>query len=133
MKSFLQISSKSQYALRMLAYIASSGGVYVSLSEVAKKEGISHGYLEEIVAPLKKNGVLESKGGRSGGYKLAKGAEKVNIADILRIFEGKIAPVKCLGIAKCPKQPICKTQIVWKKLKDSVDRALGEMKLSDIL
>ena len=133
MRSFLQISSKSQYALRMLACIASSKNAYVSLSEVAKKEGISHGYLEEIVAPLKKNGILESKGGRSGGYKLARGSEKTNIADILRIFEGKITPVKCLGIAKCSKQPICKTQVVWKKLKDSVDNALEEMRLSDIL
>lgn len=133
MKSFLQVSTKSQYALRMLAYIASSEKPHISLAEVSEKESISYGYLEEIAAQLKKNGILTSKGGRSGGYKLAKEANMVKITDILQIFEGDVIPVKCLGIEKCPKESVCKTQIIWKKLKESVDEALGNMKLSDIL
>lgn len=133
MKSFLQVSTKSQYALRMLAYIATSSESYISLAEVSEKEGISYGYLEEIAALLRKSGVLASKGGRSGGYKLAKEPENIKITDILQIFEGEIIPVKCLGIERCPKEPVCKTQIIWKKLKESVDEALGNMKLSDIL
>jgi len=133
MKNFLKVSTKSQYALRLLTYIASSEGRVVSLAEVSEKEGISYGYLEEIVAPLKKCGILASKAGRSGGYFLLKTPEKINISDVVNIFEGETAPVKCLAGSKCSKEKGCKTRVVWSKLKQSVDDTLESIKLSDIL
>jgi len=132
-KSFLKVSAKSQYALRLLAYIASSEGRVVSLSEVSKKEGISYGYLEEIVAPLKKIGILSSKAGRSGGYFLTKSPGSINISEVINIFEGEVAPVKCLAGQKCAKESACKTKVIWQSLKESTDKTLNSIKLADIL
>jgi len=133
MSNFFKVSTKSQYALSLLAYLTSSGDDFVSLAEVSEKEGISYGYLEEIVAPLKKAKIIVSKAGRSGGYKLAKEPEYVKISEVVEIFEGKTAPVKCLSGHKCAKEGECKTRAVWSKLKNSVDETLGRISLSDIL
>ncbi len=130
---FLKVSTKSQYALRLLVYIASSKKDVVSLAEVSKNEGISYGYLEEIVSFLKKHKILKSKSGRNGGYFMAKDPKKIAVSEIVCIFEGKTAPVKCLAGEKCKKEHNCKTKVVWKSLKDSVDKTLSSIKLADIL
>ncbi len=133
MKSFLKVSTKSQYALRLLVYIASVDDRVVPLSEVSQNEDISYGYLEEIVSPLKEKGFLKSKPGRKGGYVMAKNPKDISISDIVCIFEGDIAPVKCLAGVKCKKEHNCKTKIVWKSLRDNVGKTLSSIKLSDIL
>lgn len=133
MKGFLKVSTKSQYALRLLAYIASCNRSIVSLSEISEKEGISYGYLEEIVAPLKKFDILSSKTGRSGGYFLLKSPNNINISEIVNIFEGETAPVQCLSGQKCSRESGCKTKVIWKFLKESVDKTLNSIKLADIL
>jgi len=133
MKSFLKVSTKSQYALRLLTYIASSNNRVVSLAEISEKEGISYGYLEEIVVPLKKAGILISKSGRSGGYLMEKSPDDIEILDIINIFEGDTAPVKCLAGEECKKEDGCKTRAIWSKLKKSVDDTLKSIKLSDII
>ncbi len=133
MKGFLKVSTKSQYALMLLSYIASCDGRVVSLSEISKKERISHGYLEEIVSSLKKFGILSSKAGRSGGYFLLKSPYNIKISDIVNIFEGDTAPVKCLSGQKCAKEKGCKTKFIWRSLKESVDKTLNSIKLADIL
>jgi len=133
MSNFFKVSTKSQYALSLLAYLASSGDEFVSLAEVSEKEGISYGYLEEIVAPLKRSNIIVSRAGRSGGYKLAKKPEDVSMSELVEIFEGETAPVKCLSGHSCPKESGCKTRAVWTKLKSSVDETLGKITLKDII
>jgi len=131
--NFLKASTKSQYALRLLAYIASKKDSTVSLAEVSKEEGISYGYLEEIVRPLKAAGILASKAGRSGGYTLAKDAKDINVSEIIEIFEGEIAPLKVLDGSGGVSKKNCKTTAVWIKLQRSVEDALSTIKLTDII
>ena len=133
MSNFFKVSSKSQYALSLLAYLASSEDDFVSLAEVSEKEGISYGYLEEIVTPLKKAKIIASRAGRSGGYKLVKDPKDLSISEVVEIFEGKTAPVRCLAGHKCSRERGCKTRAVWSKLKSSVDETLERISLSDIL
>ncbi len=130
---FFKVSTRSEYALSLLAYIASCKGRVVSLAEVSKKENISYGYLEEIAALLKKQKIIKSKAGRNGGYMLLKSPEEINILNIINIFEGDTAPVKCLSGHKCGKEKGCKTRVVWSKLKKSVDDTLSNISLKDIL
>jgi Rrf2 family protein len=129
---FLKISAKSQYALILLSFIAKKDN-FVSLHEISDKENISYGYMEEISAALKSKNILESKAGRNGGYKLAKDPVNIKISEIIEIFEGETAPVKCFTGHKCSKEKKCKTRKVWEKLKNNVDDTLGKISLRDII
>ena len=94
------ISSKGRYALRLMIYIAALGDAEgkIALREVADREHISQKYLEQLVRPLMKAGLLKSVRGKGGGYMMAKDPAEVRAGDILRAVEGSTAPVACDGI-----------------------------------
>ncbi len=131
--AFLKASTKSQYALRVLVYIAQNEGRVVPLSEISKKEKISYGYLEEIVSPLLKKGFLSSVSGRKGGYFLKKDARKIRVFDVVSIFEGDLAPVKCLSGKSCEHFKRCKTKNIWTDLHDVVLEKLKSKSLNDLI
>ena len=80
------ISSKGRYALRLMIYIAALGDAEgkIALREVADREHISQKYLEQLVRPLMKAGLLKSVRGKGGGYMMAKDPAEVRAGDILR-------------------------------------------------
>lgn len=131
--AFLKASTKSEYALRLLVYLAQNKDRIVSLSEVSKKEEISYGYLEEIVRPLVKHGYLFSVSGRKGGYLLKKDAGNINLFEILSIFEGDLAPVDCLSGKDCKYFDSCKTKNIWIDIKDIVCNTLKSKTLNDLI
>ena len=85
------ISSKGRYALRLMIYIAALGDAEgkIALREVADRERISQKYLEQLVRPLMKAGLLKSVRGKGGGYMMAKDPAEVRAGDILRAVEGQ--------------------------------------------
>ena len=94
---YMKISTKGRYALRIMADLAlNSNEKYVNSKEIAKRQGISIKYLEQIIAMLNKAGFLKTSRGNNGGYKLAKKAEEYTVGDILRATEGDLAPIYCL-------------------------------------
>lgn len=134
----ITVSAKSEYGLSFLAYLAKNkdlpaqAGRFVSLSEVAEKENISQGYLEEIAAILNKAGFLQGKKGKGGGYVLAQDPKDIKISDVVTALEGPISPVKCMGSGKCFKEKICGAKSVWVSLKEKIDEHLSEISLADI-
>lgn len=129
----MKISTKSQYGLRAMAYLSEVGKIS-PLKTIAKKEDISFDYLEKIMTKLEKAGFIGAKKGSQGGYFLTKKPKEIKVGDIIKVLEGGISPVKCLSKNgyPCPRQKICKTRKVWKKLKDSLDSTLNSITLADI-
>ena len=86
------ISSKGRYALRLMIYIAALGDAEgkIALREVADREHISQKYLEQLVRPLMKAGLLKSVRGKGGGYMMAKDPSEVRAGDILRAVDGAV-------------------------------------------
>ena len=80
----LKISTKSQYGLRAIVYLATSKEKINPLRAISKKEGISFDYLEKILSKLEKTGLVKAKKGVLGGYFLAKTPKKIKIAEILK-------------------------------------------------
>ena len=106
------ISSKGRYALRLMIYIAALGDAEgkIALREVADRERISQKYLEQLVRPLMKAGLLKSVRGKGGGYMMAKDPAEVRAGDILRAVEGSTAPVACDGIDNsCDRQILARS------------------------
>ena len=94
----MMISTRGRYALRVLADIAEhTGKKYVPMKEVAQRQGISLKYLERILPVLTQHGYIEGVQGKGGGYRLIKEPKECRLGDILRLTEGDLAPVACLG------------------------------------
>ena len=93
---YMKISTKSQYGLRAMVYLAKFKGRFCPLRIISKNEDISFDYLEKIISKLKKAGLIKAKKGAQGGYFLAKSPSKIKLGEIIRALEGEISLVKCL-------------------------------------
>lgn len=112
----MMISTRGRYALRVmidLAEHATEG--YIPMKEVAQRQEISLKYLERILPVLVKNGLVEGVQGKGGGYRLSRAPEEYTVGEILRLTEGDLAPVACLGCQAepCEKRASCKTLSMW--------------------
>lgn len=90
----MRVSAKSDYALRALIELASrSDGVAVSAEEVGRLQDIPHGFLQAILADLRRAGVVMSQRGQSGGWRMAREADQVTVADVIRAVDGPLVSV----------------------------------------
>ena len=130
------ISTRGRYALRILLELAQyDQGPYMPLPLIAEKQGISEKYLESIVAPLAKGGLIEGARGKGGGYRLRRPLKDYSAGEILRLTEGSLAPVSCLeGDANaCPRAGQCHTLPMWTKLEGLINSYLDSVTLADLL
>jgi Rrf2 family protein len=90
----VRVSAKSDYALRALIELASrEDGGPVSAEELGRLQEIPHGFLQAILADLRRAGVVMSQRGQSGGWRMARGAESVSVADVIRAVDGPLVSV----------------------------------------
>ena len=132
----MKISTKGRYVLRMLLDLAEHRGEgYIALKDIAKRQGISKKYLEQIIPLLNNTDILVASRGYQGGYMLAKSPDMYTVGDILRITEGSIAPVSCLegGSTVCDRDDQCMTLYVWEGLEKVIAEYLDSITLLDIL
>ena len=98
----MKISTKGRYALRLMLDLAlSDPGVPVPLRDVAQRQDISDKYLEQIVTPLSRAGLVRSVRGAGGGYLLTRDPAEYTVGEILRPLEGSLAPVCCVDGSEC--------------------------------
>ena len=132
----MRVSTKGRYALRMLLDLAEhTGSGFISLKEIAERQGISKQYLEQIVSLLNTSNILRTNRGKQGGYMLAKQPSECTVKEILRITEGSLAPVTCLeeDVNMCDKAAYCKTLPMWTGLQKVIDDYLGSVTLQDLV
>lgn len=93
------LNKKTQYALRALAYLAEKKTKEpVLISEISEVKQIPLKFLESILLQLRKEGILESKKGKGGGYYLSLPPEKISLARIIRLIHGPIAMLPCVSL-----------------------------------
>ena len=129
------ISTRGRYSIRILLDIAEhSGGNYIPMKEVAKRQEISLKYIEKIMPLLREGGLLDSSHGIGGGYRLARSPETITLWEILNLAEGDMAPVSCLGrgATACPRAAGCKTLPVWKGYYDLTEKYFSGITLADL-
>jgi len=133
----MKLSTKGRYGLRAMIDVAVMQETEaVSLNTIAERQHISEGYLEQLMAKLKKAGLVTSTRGALGGYHLAREAQEISVGDILRALEGSLNAVECAGLEtgeSCSESEFCVTKYVWKRMNESIARTVDEMKLSDLV
>jgi Rrf2 family protein len=134
------ITKKTKYAIIALVYLAKAferGPVLIR--EIAESENIPQKFLEAILVDLKNAGILNSKKGKGGGYYLLKKPEEVNLATIMRLFDGPIALLPCATYVyyekceECKDENICGIRNVIKEVRDETVRILKEATLAEII
>lgn len=132
----MMISTRGRYALRVMADIAEQKDKkYVPMKEVAQRQGISLKYLEQILPVLTQNGFLEGVQGKGGGYRLVKSPEECRLGDILRLTEGDLAPVACLGhdAKTCERTEQCPTYPIWVEFYQMVNDYFDKKTIADLM
>lgn len=132
----MKISTKGRYALRMFLDLAThqSDG-FIALKDIAQRQEISKKYLEQIVPMLNKSGLLKTNRGYRGGYMLAKKPSEYTVGEILKVTEGSLAPVSCIGklYNECPRAAKCPTLFIWEGLHKTITEYLDNITLEDII
>lgn len=132
----MKISTKGRYALRMLLDLAMHReDGYVSLKEIAERQGISKKYLEQIVPILNRSDLLRTNRGNQGGYMLVKSPDKYTVGEILQLTEGSFSPVTCVGKnpEECVRSAECPTLPIWQGLYKVITEYLDGITLQDII
>ncbi len=134
----MKLSTKGRYGLRALIDLAvhSQGGTPVSIMSISARQDLSERYLEQLMAMLKKAGIVRSIRGAGGGYVLARDAGDISVGDVLRALEGKLDPVDCAGLdpgGECRAADSCVTKYVWKRINESINRTVDEIRLDQLV
>jgi Rrf2 family cysteine metabolism transcriptional repressor len=132
----VRVSAKELYGLRAMSEFARQFGEGpVSLSEVARKQGISQPYLEQIAIELRRGGLLHSRRGAQGGYYLARSPSEMTAGDVIRALEGSILPVECVADARCEPCSLedgCSARGIWEQVRDRLVETLDSISLADL-
>ncbi len=133
------LTMKAKYALRALARFVEAGpGEQLLSAEIAEREAIPKKFLEAILRDLRHNGLLESRQGRGGGYRLRRGAETASVASVVRLIDGPLAPVACLNApnerrcADCPGEGLCGIRLVFTEAHEATLKVLENTTLVDL-
>lgn len=133
----MKLSTKSEYALLALIYIArNEEDGFVKVKDICNKYDISKKYLEQIFTSLKQARYIKTKIGASGGYRLAKSAKDISVAEIIRLMDGALAPT--LAVSKyffehTPLEQEEKIMKVFKDIRDYVSDKVERLKISDLV
>ena len=127
----MKFSTRDRYALRLMTELANRGDVLVPLKDISSAQQISLKYLEQIITPLARAGLVVSVRGAQGGYRLARPAEEITAGDILRAVEGELTAIPCLGAqADCPRRDQCQTLEFWCGLNDLINEYVDGITLA---
>ena len=134
----MKLSVRGEYALRALVVLGTHyPKPVISIQLISAQQNIPKRYLEQILNDLKSAGVVQSKRGISGGYRLAKSPEKVTLAHVIRYMEGALAPVSCVSErfykkCSCPDEAKCGIRSVMKEVRDAIAMILENFTVADL-
>jgi len=125
----MRVSAKSDYALRALLELAGrSDGLAVSAEELGRLQDIPHGFLQAILADLRRSGVVMSQRGQSGGWRMARDAETVTVADVIRAIDGPLVSVHGLRPEAVSYNDSAEVlQLVWIAARSSLREVFEEV------
>ena len=132
----MKISTRGRYALRLMLDIAVNSATRpVSIKDIAKRQDISDKYLEQIISILNSAHFVRSVRGPKGGYTLTRRPDEYTVGMILRLTEGSLSPVACVGedAVACTKMETCATKELWRRLNDAINGVVDHITLADLV
>src|SRR5580700_5028167 len=132
----MQVSKKTDYALRALfTLVEHYNGTPIPIRELARRNDIPKRFLEQIMLALKAKGWVESLAGMRGGYILAKNPSKITMGEVVRHFDGILAPIDCVsvtGYVRCSQESVCRFRRVFFNARNYVADIMDKATLADV-
>jgi Rrf2 family protein len=132
----MRVSKKTDYALRALFTLVDHfGGAPIPIRELARRNDVPKRFLEQIMLQLKAQGWVESTAGIRGGYLLAKNPAKITMGEVVRHFDGILAPIDCVsvtGYKRCSQESLCKFRRVFLDARNYVAGVMDKATLADV-
>ena len=133
----MKLTTKSEYLFLALIYIARHERKgFIKIENICAKYDIPRKYLEQLFFVLKQNGYIKTKRGASGGYKLAKPAKKISVAEITRLMDGALAPTESVSKyfhSHTPLENEKKIMEALKEIRDYIANKLENLKIADLV
>jgi Rrf2 family protein len=133
----MRLSTKGEYASRAMLELSRryrEGPIHSR--EISKAQEIPAHFLQQILLLLKRAGYLKSRKGRMGGYILAKPPDEINVAEVIRVMDGPLAPIDCVSVMAhetCPMEATCGLRWLWKDVRDAVAEILEKTTFADLV
>jgi Rrf2 family nitric oxide-sensitive transcriptional repressor len=130
----MRLTVYTDYALRLLMYVALKRGERATILEAAQAYGISKNHLMKVANDLGRHGLLETVRGRGGGLKLAKPADRIKLGDVVRRMEDDLAMVECFAAAEntCPITGACRLRGILRSALEAYLAVLDKHTLADL-
>ena len=133
----MKLTARSEYALLALVYLARHENEgYISVENIAKAQQIPPKFLEQLMLALKRAHLLRSTKGQHGGYALARKPDQITLAEVIRLFDGALAPTESVSENFYESTPIEKEKKltrVFKDIRDYVSQKLEKTTIADVM
>ena len=133
----MNFTAKEDYGIRAVLDIAlHREHAPIQAREIATRQNIPEQFLEQVLATLRRAGIIRSIRGASGGYDLARPAHQTTVGEIMRALSGAIVPIQCAndeGFGKCEAQESCSVSIFWCKLKEAILGVVDGTSIQDLI
>ena len=134
----MKLSLRGEYALRALIVLGLNPPCnVVRIQTISEQQNIPKRFLEQILNDLRSAGILESRRGISGGYRLRLPPEQITLAEVIRLIDGPLAPVSCVSEkfyerCSCPDENVCGIRSIMKEVRDAIVRILEGVTLAQL-
>ena len=132
----MNFTAKEDYGIRAVVDIAlHRGDSPVQAREIAERQGIPEQFLEQVLATLRRAGIIRSIRGAGGGYDLARGACQIKVGEILRTLSGPLVPIRCVGeldLDRCEQEGSCGVTDLWRRVKLAISDVVDTTSVQDI-
>jgi Rrf2 family transcriptional regulator, iron-sulfur cluster assembly transcription factor len=130
----MRLTTKGRYAVTaMLDLALHHGQGPVTLADIARRQGISLSYLEQLFAQLRKRGLVTSTRGPGGGYRLGREASAVAVADVITAVDEAVDTTRCGGNKNCQGEERCLTHDLWEDLSAQIHEFLSQIDLAQLV
>jgi Rrf2 family protein len=132
----MRVSKRTDYALRALfTLVEHHGGAPIPIRELARRNDVPKRFLEQIMLALKAQGWVNSSAGIRGGYFLARNPEKITMGEVVRYFDGILAPIDCvsvMGYQRCSQESVCRFRRVFFDARNYVAALMDRATLAEV-
>ncbi|MEO8634572.1 MAG: Rrf2 family transcriptional regulator [Gemmatimonadales bacterium] len=133
------LSKKSKYAIKaLLALAEDTSEEPVRIGDLAEQEHIPAKFLEAILLSLRNAGMLQSRKGKGGGYRLSRDPKQITVGQVVRLFDGPLAPVPCasqtayVACEDCEDEATCGVRLAMKDVRDATARILDHTSIASL-
>ena len=130
----MRLTTKGRYAVTaMLDLAIHHGNGPITLADIAKRQGISLSYLEQLFSRLRRRSLVSSVRGPGGGYSLARAAADIHVAEVISAVDENVDTTRCHGAHNCQNNQRCLTHDLWQDLSNRIYEYLDGISLQELM